>query len=116
MRVKTRYIEISDEMESQIITQSLYESIEMMYDDIVHLSSRDENGNPDLQQYEKEDLKNHLATIEGLKSTYKYYTLHSEWSKLDRFGTIKLEDYFSHLDVDQEEGCCVLDAIKIEEL
>jgi len=110
------HIEISDEMETRIIAKSLYESVEMMYDDIVHLSSRNADGGPDLADYEMEDLRNHLTTIEGLKEAFKYYTLQSEWSKLERFDLIKYEEVnFSHLDHDQEEGD-VIDAILVDEL
>ncbi len=108
MKMKLK-IEISDDMEAKIIVQSLYESIDMMFDDSAHLSGRDKNGNPDLEEYEATDLKEHLETIEGLKSTYKYYTLRSEWSNLDRFSLDVFEECEVVVD---EESVSVLDIIE----
>ena len=79
----TRTIEISDELEAQIITDSIYESIEMMYDDIVYLSNLEH-----LSDCQKEDLSDHFTTIRALKEVYRYYTISSQWSTLDRFPTL----------------------------
>ena len=96
-------IEISDELEARIITQSLYESIEMMYDDLCYLSSESEP----LLKYQKEDLADGLVMIEALKETYKYYTITEKWSKLDRFDLVKTEEAMvDYLGIDFPEEAC----------
>ena len=98
------FMEISDETEAEIITKSLYESIEMMYDDLCYLSSESEP----LLKYQQEDLVDGLVVLEALKETYKYYTITEKWSKLDRFDIIKTEpvmvDYLG-FEVLPEEEC-----------
>ena len=75
------FIEIDCDAETKFVSDSLFESVQMMYETIEELSELD----GDLPHYKQEDLDDALRDIEGLKLAYKYYTVSSMWSKLDQF-------------------------------
>ena len=71
-------IEITEEIENEIIRQSLLESIGYMYDEITTLAQL----GSEAEDYECEDLENHIRDLEAMKVVYRYYSVTSDWANL----------------------------------
>ena len=83
------YIEIEEE---QIVPHIMLDDICLTINNIDGLRSDEREY---LEEYKWQDLQYDLKLLQALKTVYKYYTLHSEWERLD--------DYIPELDHDLTE-------------
>ena len=74
-------IEINDELENEIIRQSLLESIGYMYDEITTLAKL----GSEADDFECEDLEDHIRDLEAMKVVYRYYSVRGDWATLDNY-------------------------------
>lgn len=68
-----------------VIGPTLLDAIEMTYTNITDLKEQEE-----LQDYQVEDLEYNLILMPALKTVYKYYSVHTEYYKLDEYDILDI--------------------------